>query len=224
MFIQIIQFQKISSTATVVESSTIWRNVFTPHSVWLVMCSMYGSQFVPPLCIACDGVLCSLHDEVVAQRALDRRLTSELKRFKSRITSLTRDLADVREHDLQVTEQSREAQDNLATTLADSEKNASLLAEYHDLYELQRKRLEDQVAQLTQERELWQQASYNLAHKVAEDTGLRTVRRLQLCEKAWVKLAGHFAITLSNRDTQQVGSSPCLVAGGSLIHCLNFKL
>ena len=35
-------------------------------------------------------VFCSLHDEVVAQRALDRRLTSELKRFKSRITSLTR--------------------------------------------------------------------------------------------------------------------------------------
>ena len=35
-------------------------------------------------------MFCSLHDEVVAQRALDRRLTSELKRFKSRITSLTR--------------------------------------------------------------------------------------------------------------------------------------
>jgi len=71
-FIQIIQFQKISSIATVVESSTIW--TITPHSIWLVMCSMYGSQFVPPLCIACDGLLCRLHDEVVAQRALDRRL------------------------------------------------------------------------------------------------------------------------------------------------------
>ena len=57
--------------------------------------------------------------------------------------------------------------------------------------------------QLTQERELWQQASYDLAHKVAEEAGLRTVQRLQLCEKAWSKLAGHFAIILSNKDTQQ---------------------
>ena len=34
-------------------------------------------------------ILLSLHDEIVAQRALDRRLTSELKKFKSRITVLT---------------------------------------------------------------------------------------------------------------------------------------
>ena len=63
-------------------------------------------------------------------------------------------------------------------------------------------------AQLTQERELWQQASYDLAHKVAEEGGLRTVQRLQLCEKAWSKLAGHFAIILSNKDTQQACTPP----------------
>ena len=63
-------------------------------------------------------------------------------------------------------------------------------------------------AQLTQERDLWQQASYDLAHKVAEEAGLRTVQRLQLCEKAWSKLAGHFAIILSNKDTQQACTPP----------------
>lgn len=31
----------------------------------------------------------SLHDEVVAQRALDRKLTAELNRFRGKIGSLT---------------------------------------------------------------------------------------------------------------------------------------
>ena len=41
-----------------------------------------------------------------------------------------------------------------------------MLAEYHDLYELQRKRLEFVVAQLTNEKELWSVAAYCLALKV----------------------------------------------------------
>lgn len=80
----------------------------------------------------------------------------------------------------------------------------SLLAEYHALYELQRKRLEDQVSSLTTEKELWQQASYDLAHRVAEQCRLETIERLQLGEKAWCKLMGHFAVVLSDKDTQQV--------------------
>ena len=35
-------------------------------------------------------LFCSLHEEVMAQRALDRRLTEELMRFKSTISVLTR--------------------------------------------------------------------------------------------------------------------------------------
>ena len=42
----------------------------------------------------------------------------------------------------------------------------SLLSEYHELYELQRKRLETQVTNLAVERELWSAAAYNLALKV----------------------------------------------------------
>lgn len=48
----------------------------------------------------------------------------------------------------------------------EAQKNASLLAEYHDLYELQRKRLEGQVFMLSEEKELWSQAAYSLALKV----------------------------------------------------------
>ena len=60
------------------------------------------------------------------------------------------------------------------------------------------------AAHLTMERELWQQAAYDLARTVASECRLSSVQRLQLGEKAWAKLAGHFAILLSNKDTQQV--------------------
>ena len=86
----------------------------------------------------------------------------------------------------------------------------SLLAEYHALYELQRKRLEDQVSNLTFERDLWQQASYDLAQRVADECNLQTLQRIQLSEKSWCKLAGHFAVLLSDKDTQQVCVYTCM--------------
>ena len=54
----------------------------------------------------------------------------------------------------------------LKEALSDAQKNASLLTEYHALYELQRKRLEKQVVMLTDEKELWSTAAYSLALKV----------------------------------------------------------
>ena len=55
----------------------------------------------------------------------------------------------------------------LKLALAESQKNASLLAEYHDLYELQRKRLETQVFMLAEEKDVWSTAAYSLALKVS---------------------------------------------------------
>ncbi|XP_033732804.1 axonemal dynein light chain domain-containing protein 1-like isoform X2 [Pecten maximus] len=144
----------------------------------------------------------SLHEEVMAQRALDRRLTEELMRFKSTISILTSELSAVKEHDRKVTKEAAQAQEDLRTALMEAQKNASLLAEYHDLYELQRKRLEGQVFMLTEERELWSQAAYSLALKVTEEANLVTAKRLHVSEKSWAKLATHFTILLSDKDTE----------------------
>ena len=57
---------------------------------------------------------------------------------------------------------------------------------------------------MVKEKDLWQQACYSLALKVAKECQLQTLQRLQLSEKLWVKLAEHFAIFLSDRDTEQV--------------------
>lgn len=144
----------------------------------------------------------SLHEEVIAQRALDRRLTEELMRFKSTIGILTSELSAVKEHDKKVTKEAKQAQEDLKEALSEAQKNASLLSEYHGLYELQRRRLEKQVSMLTDERELWSNAAYSLALKVTEEANLTTAKRLHVSEKAWVKLASHFTILLSDRDTQ----------------------
>jgi hypothetical protein len=81
------------------------------------------------------------------------------------------------------------------------------VSEYHDLYEMQRHRLEVQVTQLINEKELWHKAAHRLAAKVAHQRNLKTSQRLHLNEKAWSKLAAHFAVVLSDRDTQQVYST-----------------
>ena len=88
--------------------------------------------------------------------------------------------------------------------MLESEKNSTLVAEYHDLYEMQRRRLEAQVLELVREKDAWQKAAHDLAAKVAEEQGLKSAKRIQLCEKTWSKLAGHFAVVLGDRDTQQV--------------------
>ena len=59
--------------------------------------------------------------------------------------SSRRELHTVQEHDREVTKKASETQDELKEALIESERNANLLAEYHELYELQRRRLEFQI-------------------------------------------------------------------------------
>ncbi|PAA74893.1 hypothetical protein BOX15_Mlig006576g2, partial [Macrostomum lignano] len=153
----------------------------------------------------------SLHDEVMAQRALDRRLTEELLRFKTTIGVLTAELVDVKDHDRQISGEARATQEELRKALEEAKRSADLLGEYHGLYELQRARLEDQVSQLTEERELWSHTAYCLALKVMEETQLVSCKRLHAAEKAWQHLAGHFSVLLSERDTEDLARVQALV-------------
>ena len=101
-----------------------------------------------------------------------------------------------------------ELEDNTRTLSAPPELTDTpfprILQQYHELYELQRRRLEEVVSQLTYDQEMWQQASYDLSLRVAREYDVQTLQRLQLNEKSWSKLAGHFAILLSSKDSQQV--------------------
>lgn len=56
--------------------------------------------------------------------------------------------------------------------MAESQKNASLLTEYHELYDLQRKRLEKHINVIISEKELWREAAHTIALKVCKNSFL----------------------------------------------------
>ncbi|XP_075472612.1 axonemal dynein light chain domain-containing protein 1 [Ascaphus truei] len=146
----------------------------------------------------------SLYSDLLAQRALDRRLTDELINFKNSIGELTHDLYQVREHDLRVSKDAMHAQEELAKALREAKKNANLLEEYRELYELQRHRLENHLLHLTEERDLWSSATYRLARKVIEENQLQLARRLYMSEKSWIRSIRHFIVLLASKDTSDL--------------------
>uniref|UniRef100_A0A803TEI6 Axonemal dynein light chain domain containing 1 n=1 Tax=Anolis carolinensis TaxID=28377 RepID=A0A803TEI6_ANOCA len=120
----------------------------------------------------------NLYKEMMAQRVMDKHITDELFNFKETIGQLTRELNTIREHDRKATLEAEKAYKELSKAILDSEMNANFLDEYRQLYELQRRRLEAQIQQLTHEKELWSSAAYDLALK--DTTDLSTLQQLTL--------------------------------------------
>ncbi len=75
------------------------------------------------------------------------------------------------------------------------------MKEYHEVYELQRRRLEKTIETITEEREIWINSSYSIATKVIHENELNTSKNLNLAEKTWAKLARYFALVISDVDT-----------------------
>ncbi|XP_069088202.1 axonemal dynein light chain domain-containing protein 1 isoform X2 [Pleurodeles waltl] len=146
----------------------------------------------------------SLYNDMLAQRAVDRRLTEEVVHFKNAIGDLISELSQVREHDLRVSKEANYAREQLALSLEESRRNVNMLEEYRELYELQRQRLETRLAQLTEERDLWSSATYRLAQKVIEENRLHLAQRLYISEKAWTKAMRHFTVFIASKDTQDL--------------------
>ncbi|KAL8178030.1 UNVERIFIED_CONTAM: hypothetical protein K2H54_026115 [Gekko kuhli] len=148
----------------------------------------------------------NLYREMMAQRVMDKHITEELFRFKEAVGKLTRELQMVRERDRRATINAEKTHKELAKAIWDSELNANLLDEYRQLYELQRARLEAQIHQLTQEKELWSGATYDLALKVIEKNKVILARRLYASEKAWTNVMRHFVILLASEDSTDLSS------------------
>ncbi|XP_060796644.1 axonemal dynein light chain domain-containing protein 1, partial [Neoarius graeffei] len=148
--------------------------------------------------------LISLHTETLAQRALDRRLTEEIICFKHSISQLNEELNQLREHDEHVSMQAEKAQEELAKALKQSQLDSDIVGEYHNLYELQRQRLEGQVTVLTAERDLWSKVTYSIALKVIKLNNLQLVSRLHVSEQAWTKTAEHFTTLLTAKDSEDL--------------------
>ncbi|KAK4819504.1 hypothetical protein QYF61_005855 [Mycteria americana] len=170
----------------------------------------------------------TLYKKMMAQQLVNRHITEELLYFKESVGQLASELYEVREHDCKVTKEAEKTQEELATAMQEAKANANLLEEYRELYELQRRRLEEQVLLLAQERDIWSSAAYDLALKVgagdqsyiarclssqkktvqiiiffqiADRNQLTLVRRLHVSGKTLTNVLKHFIVLLASKGT-----------------------
>ncbi|KAM6217277.1 axonemal dynein light chain domain-containing protein 1 [Rhynchocyon petersi] len=141
------------------------------------------------------------YKDLVTQRVMDQRILEELYNFKNVIEELTRELCLVRAHDIKLTQEAEKTHKDLAQALLDAEKNAKIVEDYHDLYTLQRGRMENDIKQLMTERDIWSSATYDLALKVIVKNKVILAKKIYLNEKGWNKYTKHFIILLSTKDT-----------------------
>ncbi|XP_070765582.1 axonemal dynein light chain domain-containing protein 1 [Enoplosus armatus] len=146
----------------------------------------------------------ALHTEAVAQRAVDRRLTEEIHRIKTSIQLLSTELSRIRDHDALVSQQVERAHRQLAGDLDQTHTNTDVVKGYHELYELQRGRLEAQLLQMTEERDYWSQLTFCLALKVISVKKLQLISRLHISEQSWSKTAEHCSLYLASKDTEDL--------------------
>ncbi|XP_078025023.1 axonemal dynein light chain domain-containing protein 1 [Epinephelus lanceolatus] len=146
----------------------------------------------------------ALHTEAVAQRALDRRLIEEIHHIKTSIQQLNTELSTIREHDAFVSQQAERAHRQLAGALQQSHTNSDVVQGYHELYEMQRGRLEAQLLQMTEERDCWSQLTLCLALKVISVKKLQLISQLHIIEQSWFKTAEHCSQYLALKDTEDL--------------------
>uniref|UniRef100_A0A8C9FV72 Axonemal dynein light chain domain containing 1 n=1 Tax=Pavo cristatus TaxID=9049 RepID=A0A8C9FV72_PAVCR len=137
----------------------------------------------------------TLYRKMMAQRLVDRHITEELLYFKECVVQLASELHEVREHDCKVTKEAEKAQEELAAAMREAEANANLLEQYRELYELQRRRLEEQVLMVAQERDIWSSAACDLALK-----DLRDLADLQEETEQFKGILGHVGVEIEHLE------------------------
>uniref|UniRef100_A0A669PPA9 Axonemal dynein light chain domain containing 1 n=1 Tax=Phasianus colchicus TaxID=9054 RepID=A0A669PPA9_PHACC len=153
----------------------------------------------------------TLYKKMMAQRLVDRHITEELLYFKECVAQLASELYEVREHDCKVTKEAEKAQKELAAAMREAEANANLLEQYRELYELQRRRLEDQVLMVAQERDIWSSAVRDLALM-----DLRDLADLQEETEQFKAILGHVGADIehleeSSKEKLQIDKCKCKI-------------
>ncbi|XP_045403207.1 axonemal dynein light chain domain-containing protein 1 isoform X1 [Lemur catta] len=155
------------------------------------------------------------YKDLVTQRVMDQRILEELCNVKHVIEELTRELCLVRAHDVKLTKEAEKAHKDLAQALLDAEKNAKMVEEYHDLYTLQRGRMENDIRQLMAERDIWSSATYELALKDTAD-----LAQLQKLTQKWRNSVNKFKLEIEH--TEETTKEKLQIVKDSLIKWQQF--
>ncbi|NXT32816.1 AXDN1 protein, partial [Pelecanoides urinatrix] len=143
----------------------------------------------------------TLYKKMMAQQLINRHITEELLYFKESVGQLASELYKVRERDCKVTKEAEKTQEEIAAAMWEAKAHADPLEEYRELYESQRRQLEEQVLLLAQERDVWSSAAYDLALKIVDRNQLTLVRRLHVSGKTLTNVLNHFIVLLDSKDT-----------------------
>lgn len=146
----------------------------------------------------------ALHDEVLATRAINRRLLAELCRFRDSVQAVASGLA----HDnTQLTQPLRTARTALQEAVLESDTTSAAVAQMQSLYGLQRRRLEGELRARTANRDMWQTMALALARLLSDEHALRPFQTLQLSSHLWSRLASYFAHLLEDRDSASLAKT-----------------
>nr|XP_021141410.1 axonemal dynein light chain domain-containing protein 1 isoform X2 [Columba livia] len=146
----------------------------------------------------------TLYNKMMAQRLVDTHITEELLYFKESVGQLASELCKIQEHDHEMSKEAEETQEELAVAMEEAEESANLLEEYRELYELQRRRLEQQILLLAQERDIWISAACDLAMKIIDRNQFTLVRRLHVSGRTLTNILKHFMVLLASKDTRDL--------------------
>jgi uncharacterized membrane protein YgaE (UPF0421/DUF939 family) len=144
------------------------------------------------------GRILDMHSELIAQRKLNRRLSEELNRSHLQVKELIEKLKSVHHRDQLSKSQAREAQQKLAyiTNVADHAEQS--MEAFHNLYRMQRTRLEKSIQQVEKENRLWVQACIYLITRVGEKEGSNHLIDLQKTEQHRLRLCLHVSTIISD--------------------------
>lgn len=142
-----------------------------------------------------------LHTELVAQRRLNKRMSEELVRSRESVNQMWKELEFIRQHGKSLTDQAKNATNNLTNVLARSENSDEAMQDYHKLYTLQRERLEQSIRLSEQEKNMWIEAASSLSLKIGGDAGNLQVVSLQKDEETRVRMTTHIIFNVC-QDTQ----------------------
>jgi hypothetical protein len=142
----------------------------------------------------------NLYTELVAHRKLNSRLSEELNRAKENMTELMGHLQFVREHDQLVGQQAYEAEEKLYAILNEAGSAEESMEEFHNLYKMQRNRLESQLKESEKEKRLWVVAATHLAVRIGKEYGYHDLEALEKCEEGRVRITNHMVTIIGDAN------------------------
>ncbi|KNE58417.1 hypothetical protein AMAG_03990 [Allomyces macrogynus ATCC 38327] len=153
----------------------------------------------------------NVYSDLVAQRAINKRLAAEILRTRDAMRVLADHLTSIKRSDAMIAEQGPNAERSLLEILAHTEHVDETLAEYHNLYRLQRQRLEQSLRHVEAEKKVWVDAATHLALRIGSEHGLPDVAILQKYEYGRVRAVNHIISIMADQFRADVAAIEAMI-------------